>query len=245
MFVNNSIIFKLITLISMCISIFLTGCSTLEKKSKSVDPFEHTNRIIYKFNDKLDRNIAAPITNLYTNITPRFARQCICNFFNNIDDLWSAFNCLLQGRGLDGANSMGRFVLNTTMGIGGLLDIASANGSFKVHNDFGITLAVWGLNQGPYIVLPLLGPSCLCDSIGLVGSIYVTKLGKNQIPNDIKKYIKIFYILNEKEKLNNKTAIINKIALDKYSLVRDSYLQYRRSIMLDKSKESSILDYKN
>ncbi|AWD32176.1 putative phospholipid-binding lipoprotein MlaA [Candidatus Kinetoplastibacterium sorsogonicusi] len=232
---------KILKFLLISCYLIISGCSI---NQDNIDPFEKYNRVIDKFNEKLDKNLVCPITNNYTYFMPKLARQGINNFFSNIDDLWSAFNFILQGHGLEGSNSLGRFMLNTTMGLGGVFDIASSNGSFKYHNDFGITLAVWGIKQGPYLVLPILGPCSVRDGLGLMGSLFISTFGENYIcyynNHCNMNYIKTLYFLNEREKINNKTKLINLIALDKYSLIRDSYFQYRDSFILDKFKNNSV-----
>src|SRR5690606_27500949 len=105
----------------------------------------------------------------YDYVMPDPAQSCIHNMFSNVSDVWAAFNSMLQGRGHDFINGLGRFMLNTTMGVAGCFDIATANGARKIPNDFGTTLGVWGFGQGPYVVLPLLGSSTVRDTFGRAG----------------------------------------------------------------------------
>ena len=107
-----------------------------------------------------------PVAQAYTYVTPQPVRSCVHNIFSNVGDLWSGANSMLQGRGHDFVNTLGRFLFNTTMGVGGCFDVASANGARKIPNDFGTTLGVWGIGQGPYLVLPFFGSSTIRDGVG-------------------------------------------------------------------------------
>src|SRR5690606_25957111 len=137
----------------------LAGCAAPQGQPDPRDPWEGFNRSVYKFNDTVDRAFLRPVAELYTFATPAPARTCINNIFSNLGDLWSAANSFLQGRGHDFVNTIGRFLFNTTMGVGGCFDVASANGARRIRNDFGVTLGVWGVGPGPYLVLPFLGAS--------------------------------------------------------------------------------------
>lgn len=127
----------------------MAGCAA-PKNPDPRDPWEGFNRGVYKFNDSVDRVVFKPVAQAYTYVTPQPVRSCVHNIFSNVGDLWSGANSMLQGRGHDFVNTLGRFLFNTTMGVGGCFDVASANGARKIPNDFGTTLGVWGIGQGPY-----------------------------------------------------------------------------------------------
>ena len=152
----------------------MAGCAA-PKNPDPRDPWEGFNRGVYKFNDSVDRVVFKPVAQAYTYVTPQPVRSCVHNIFSNVGDLWSGANSMLQGRGHDFVNTLGRFLFNTTMGVGGCFDVASANGARKIPNDFGTTLGVWGIGQGPYLVLPFFGSSTIRDGVGLAGDFYGRK----------------------------------------------------------------------
>ena len=165
---NPAIPVALLMLISV-----LTGCAGLPPESQADrevlhDPFERINRSIFRFNDATDRYLARPVANGYRKIMPAPARRGVGNFFNNLDEINTIANSLLQGN-LDGAmRSVSRFLTNSTVGVLGLFDVATTFGVERNEEDFGQTFAVWGIGPGPYLVLPLLGPSSVRDGLGLI-----------------------------------------------------------------------------
>src|SRR4051794_1442697 len=132
-----------------------------------VDPYERFNRAMFNFNDKVDQYALKPAATVYKRVLPSFVQTGVYNFFGNLGDVWTAVNNLLQGRVADGVTDVMRFAVNTTFGLGGLLDIGSEAGMQKHRQDFGATLGVWGVQSGPYVVLPLLGSSTMRDSLAL------------------------------------------------------------------------------
>ncbi|NJB67193.1 phospholipid-binding lipoprotein MlaA [Desulfobaculum xiamenense] len=131
------------------------------------DPWERMNRRIYDFNARLDHYVLMPVVETYERIVPHPVRRGVSNFFSNLGELPTFLNCLLQLDGAGAANTFGRFATNTVLGVGGLFDVADAGGLYHQHEDFGQTLAVWGVPRGPYLVLPVLGPSNVRDAAGL------------------------------------------------------------------------------
>src|SRR4051812_1512947 len=140
----------------------LSGCATT--RDNTPDPWESLNRKTFAFNDAIDQAVLKPVAQGYQKVVPGVARTGINNFFSNLEDVGTFLNQILQGKMVDGINDAGRVVLNTTMGIGGLIDVASMNGMEKHNEDFGQTLGWWGAGSGPYFVIPLLGPSTLRDA---------------------------------------------------------------------------------
>ena len=128
------------------------------------DPFEEINRKTYEFNESLDKNILKPVAEVYSNFPPK-VKKGVTNFFNNLEEVDTFINQLLQGKPKESINDLSRFVINTTIGIGGIFDVASKMGLERHEEDFGQTLAVWGVSEGPYIMLPFLGPSTLRDTL--------------------------------------------------------------------------------
>ncbi|MBS0366190.1 MAG: VacJ family lipoprotein [Proteobacteria bacterium] len=161
-------------LLIVCVAL-LTACATLPPgKRDPRDPWERMNRATFRFNDGLDRKVLQPVARGYRKVTPGFVRTGIHNFFDNIDYPIVMLNDLLQGQLKAFANDTGRFVLNTTVGLGGLLDPATAAGLDRNDRDLGQTLGKWGMHKGPYVVLPFFGPSDVRDSFGRLGDAYST-----------------------------------------------------------------------
>src|SRR5690625_3221568 len=202
-------------------------------ESNPDDPLEDLNRTIYTVNDKLDKALFKPVTLMYTDLTPKPARTCIRNIFRNIADVWSAANSFLQAQGHDFFNTLGRVLFNSTMGLGGCIDVASRNGARPIPNDLGITLGVWGLKPGPYLVLPALGPSSLRDGAATVGgfaagaSPTTPLFAINNIA--LRNTTVGLYAINVRAGLLSADETVDDIALDRYSFVRDAYLQRRQA----------------
>lgn len=231
------------TLATICA--VLAGCAA-PKTPDPRDPWESFNRGVYKFNDGFDRALLKPVAHAYTFVTPEPVRDCVHNIFSNVNDVWAAANSFLQGRGHDGVNTMGRFMFNTTMGIGGCFDVASANGANKVRNDLGFTLGVWGLGQGPYLVLPIWGASSVRDGVGLVGDFYADPLAISQIDNvPLRNSLWGLRVVDARAKLLDATDTIDRVALDPYSFIRDAYLQRRAAMVLGSkaSDEANLPNY--
>ena len=206
----------------------LSGCATQSLGPPNPnDPLEASNRAVYEFNDTLDRFVLKPVAEAYRFITPQPVRTCINNIFGNLGDVWSGINSMLQGRQVDALNTLGRVLLNTTMGLGGCIDIASETGAKRIPNDFGVTLGVWGLPSGPYIVLPLLGPSSPRDGVGRLAGLYVGQVEFVGLINDVnlRNSLYGFQVVQRRETLLDVTDTIDKTALDPYSFIRDAYLQ--------------------
>lgn len=223
----------------------LAGCAA-PKSPDPRDPWESFNRGVYTFNDNFDRALLKPISSAYAFATPEPVRDCIHNIFSNANDVWAAANSFLQGRGHDAINTMGRFMFNTTMGIGGCFDVASANGAAKIPNDFGITLGVWGLGQGPYLVLPIWGSSSVRDGVGVIGDFYGNPLAISHIGNvPLRNSLWGLRVVETRAHLLDATDTIDRIALDPYSFIRDAYLQRRAAMVLGSmaSDEANLPNY--
>jgi phospholipid-binding lipoprotein MlaA len=148
--------------------LLLIGSLPVFAQSNPADPWEKVNRIIYKFNDTLDEAAVRPVAKGYQKIVPRFARTGISNFFNNLDDVNVVVNDVLQLKLKAALQDSGRLLLNTTVGLGGFIDVASEVGWYKNYEDFGQTLGHWGVKPGPYVVLPFLGSSTVRDTVGMI-----------------------------------------------------------------------------
>lgn len=190
------------------------------------DPLEGFNRYVFDFNEGLDQYILKPVATSYQKITPSFIQTGISNFFSNAGDAWTAVNNLLQGNAADSANDVMRFAINTTFGIGGLIDIASAGGMPKHKADFGQTLGMWGVPSGPYVILPLLGPSTVRDTlvtpIELKGDIL-----KYALPVPERNTATVLRIIDKRASVLQASNLIEEAAIDKYVFIRGAFLQRR------------------
>ncbi|WP_431263812.1 MlaA family lipoprotein [Roseateles chitinivorans] len=200
-----------------------------------LDPWEGWNRKVFNFNEKLDENLLRPVATAYSDLVPQPARQAVDNFFGNFSDAWSAVNLFLQGRFKNGATQTMRVAVNSVFGIAGLIDIATPAGLEKTSEDLGRTLGYWGVKTGPYIVWPLLGPSSLRDSVTLPANIYYSPAYLFD-DGEYKFAISALQLINTRANLLRVTDMLDGIALDKYTFVRDAYLQ-RRTIKTHKEQE--------
>jgi phospholipid-binding lipoprotein MlaA len=205
------------------------------------DPWEPFNRGVYRFNDKLDRAVAKPVAREYVKIVPRPLRTCVTNFFSNLETPSVMVNDALQGKFLAAGNDLGRFVLNTTVGIAGLLDPATSAGLARNNEDFGQTLGKWGVRPGPFIEIPLLGPSDLRDAPARFVDSYLNP--RQYIKNN---YIK--YGLYVPDYVDRRAALLPlddtlQHAYDPYAFVRDAYLERRAYLVSDgRITDESLVD---
>jgi phospholipid-binding lipoprotein MlaA len=205
----------------------LAGCAS-GPNANPHDPLEPFNRGVYKFNDAVDTAVLKPVATAYRDVTPHLVRQGVGNFFGNLQDAWSAVNSALQLNGPATSDNLGRFMINTFVGIGGLFDVASDLGIQRQTKDFGLTLGHWGVGPGPYLMLPLLGPSTLRDTAALPVDSQGDMVGSlTDVPT--RNSTMVVRIVDQREGLLRATEMLDKIALDKYSFVRDAHLQRRRS----------------
>ena len=200
------------------------------------DPFEDLNRDIFVFNEKLDEKILKPTALVYRKVTPQFARTGVTNFFNNLEEIDTTINQVLQGEIKYAFNDAGRFVINTTIGLFGLIDIASKMGLEKHEEDFGQTLGVWGVSSGPYIMLPFLGPSNPRDLMSRPISSFLSGTFAME-DNDVKFTLVGIDALETRERLlDAETLIIG----DKYMFVKDAYVQSREYEINNGSTEDDV-----
>ena len=193
------------------------------------DPWRETNERIFAFNDYFDLLLVRPLASSYTIFIPRLVRQGIGNFFDNVRDANIAVNDLLQFKFRDALSDTGRFLINTTIGIGGLLDIATSLGLEKHEEDFGQTLGTWGVSSGPYVVLPVFGASNLRDSFGLIlDTIF------NPLPYIDETPAKLtFFVVEEIDSRSGLLALDELISGDKYLFIREAYVQNRDYLVND------------
>jgi phospholipid-binding lipoprotein MlaA len=205
-----------------------TGCATGPER-KPGDPLEPMNRQIFRFNDALDRTIAQPVAKGYQKVTPQPLRQAISNFFSNLGDLGNAANNLLQLNVTDATEDVMRFAFNSTLGLGGLIDWATPAGLPKHHQDFGLTLGHWGIPSGPYLVLPLFGPSSFRDSLGFAVDFRFNIM--TYLEPGVRNPMWIAQFISARSDLLGASDLLNAAALDKYSFVRDAFTQQRASLL--------------
>ena len=227
---------KLINIL-MCMGIALiAGCATTQQTERvaKIDPFESMNRAVFTFNENADEYVIKPVAEAYQFVLPDFVRTGVTNFFSNIGNVFVAVNNLLQGKPGNAANDIGRFLVNSTIGILGLFDVATDAGLEKNKEDFGQTLGVWGVPSGPYVVLPLFGPSSVRDTAGLALDIKTDFiLNSNQLNHDQKVGSTVLRVVNQRANLLDASQLLEDAAFDKYSFLRDSYLQRRRNQVYD------------
>lgn len=212
--------------------VFLSACATTGPDGEvNVDPYEGFNRKIFSFNDGLDRYILKPVSKGYQYITPNFIERGISNFFSNLSEVGSLVNATLQGKPVQGAKHTGRLLINSTIGLAGLFDVAKYMKLEKMDGeDFGQTLAVWGVNSGPYIVLPFLGSSTIRGGVSIPVENALDPL--TYYPEDVETRLalKSLEIIDLRARLLQAEEFITG---DRYLFIRDAYLQRREFLIND------------
>jgi len=196
------------------------------------DPLEPFNRGVYQFNETVDRAVIKPVATAYRDVLPSPVRTGVTNFFANLQDAWSFVNNALQLKGEAAGNSLVRFGVNTFMGLGGLLDFASEMRIERKTEDFGQTLGYWGVGSGPYLVLPLLGPSTVRDTVALPVDAQGNLVnGVSDVP--VRNSLITLNLLNQRARLLDASAMLEQVALDPYTFTRDAFLQRRQNDVYD------------
>jgi phospholipid-binding lipoprotein MlaA len=209
----------------------MAGCATVANPDRR-DPLESFNRGMFDFNSGVDRVVLKPVAKGYQAVVPQWARRGVGNFFNNLGDVWSAINNGLQARGEETGDSIGRVMINTTLGLGGVIDIASDLGIYRHSTNFGATLGRWGVYPGPYIVLPLLGPATLRE----VAALPVDQQGNlvTHVPDEATRTgLTVLNVVDLRAQYLRAGDVVNGAALDRYSFTRDAYLQRQRNADYD------------
>jgi phospholipid-binding lipoprotein MlaA len=232
---------------SIAMAALLTaGCATPSDPEAAAqnDPFEHTNRTVFDLNSRLDRAVAKPVAKFYNHAVPQFARTGIHNFLTNLDRPVTFGNDLLQGEGSRAAETFGRFTVNTTLGVGGLVDVATRLGIPEHNEDFGQTLGVYGVGEGPYLVLPFMGPNPPRDLTGDVVDIFI----------DPTTYIKFhgsdtwYAVRSSVSVLDLRAGNIDTLeqiehsSIDVYATMRNLYRQYRNAEIRNGAPETGSSD---
>ena len=213
----------------------LSGCATVPPDSGDDprDPLETVNRQIFEFNDVVDRAVLKPVAQVYRDVLPQGVRDCFSGAFSNLREPSNAINNFLQGKPVDAASDVCRFVVNSTIGLLGCFDPARQMGLEKHNEDFGQTLGRWGAEPGPYLVVPIFGPSNVRDAIGIYGvepfldvNFYIDNV-------KVRNSILGMRIVNQRAELLDADDLVSGAALDRYRFIRDGYLQRRRSLVYD------------
>ena len=218
--------------------LLLAGCATIEPPNPR-DPWEGLNRETHAFNEGVDKVLLKPVATVYREHVPPLVRTGVSNFFGNIGDAWSAVNSLLQFRLQDAEENVARFHLNTMFGLFGIFDIASDVGIERHREDFGQTLGRWGIPAGPYLVLPLLGPSTLRDTVALPVDWHFDVLSDLR-PISARNVTYGLRAVDTRSNLLRVSSVLEEAALDKYSFTRDAYLQRRRAEVYDHSEDGEV-----
>jgi len=218
--------------------ITLSGCATTEvveqqTVASKADPYENFNRKMFGFNDTVDNYVAEPISNAYKWITPQFMQTGVFNFFNNLKNVNVVINDVLQAKFSQSAEDTGRFAINSTVGLGGLFDVAKHVGLEQNEEDFDQTLAVWGVPKGSYLVLPILGPS---TARGIPGAVFDTAANPSSY---IGMPVQLVAMLNARASAEGALKFIDEAALDPYVFTRESFLQWRNNLATDGKAEAS------
>jgi phospholipid-binding lipoprotein MlaA len=196
------------------------------------DPWESFNRKVFGFNEAIDRAAIQPVARTYRNNVPRPIQTGVSNFFGNLRDLWSGINSALQAKPGAAIENTGRFLINTTIGIYGVFDVATHLGLERHSEDFGQTLGRWGVPTGPYLVLPLLGPSNVRDGIGLIPDSRANLLNQVDDVSD-RNTLWVSSLVDRRAQLLRITDEVDRMALDKYTFTRDAFLQKRLNDVYD------------
>lgn len=216
-------------LLVLCVCSLLSSCATVSSPDKR-DPWESFNRSIYAFNDGFDRAIARPVARTYQNYTPDAVQSGVSNFFSNLDDILVMVNDLLQFKFRQAAQDFSRFTFNTTFGLLGLFDVSTSFGLPKHNEDFGLTLASWGVGSGPYVVLPFLGPSTVRDTTGLVADGYLDPVYSIR-DSEARWSVIVLRAINTRASLLQATKLMEQSGVDPYTFMRNAYLQHRESLI--------------
>lgn len=207
----------------------LTGCASGPARDPR-DPIEPFNRGVSEFNDVVDKAVLKPVATVYAEVTPDPVRTAVGNFFGNLRDVWTVINATVQLRGEDAATSFLRVGVNTAFGFGGLLDIATEMRLYRVTADFGQSLGFWGVPPGPYVVLPILGPSTVRDTVGIsMETRGDLAYGISDVPTRNSLYA--LRAVETRAGLLRAGAVLDEAALDKYTFTREVFLQRRQSVI--------------
>lgn len=217
---------------AMSALLILTGCAS-GRTGVTRDPWEKFNRSVSGFNESVDAAVLKPVATVYKQVTPPLVRTGVSNFMGNLGDLWSAVNSALQLKPQNALENFFRFGINSTVGLAGVLDIASEMNLERHKEDFGQTLGRWGVATGPYLVLPLLGPSTLRDAASALTLDREGNMITRIDPHSARNALYVLKAVDARSNLLRAGNVLDEAALDKYTFSRDVYLQYRRGEIYD------------
>lgn len=225
-----SIWLSLKRLLALSLVALIVGCASIPAgvPPSPDDPWEPFNRSVFEFNEGLDKYVLKPVVTGYRFVLPEFIREGVYNFFSNYNDIYTALNNLLQGKPDFAFNDLMRVVVNTTMGLGGLIDLATPGGLEKHKEDFGQTFGVWGVPSGPYVVLPFFGPSSVRDTFGTVADLETDYLFKYIPDVGLRNSLTGLRVVNVRNTYYEAGDLLDGAAIDKYSFLRDAYIQRRK-----------------
>ena len=217
----------------LLLAVLAAGCAT-SKDPEAIaqnDPYEHTNRAIFDLNMKLDNAVAKPVAKFYNHAVPTFARNGVRNFLTNLNKPVTLGNDMLQGEGPRAGETIGRFAVNTTLGVGGLVDVATMIGIPDHSEDFGQTLGTWGVGEGPYLVIPLMGPDMPRDIAGDVVDIFIDPLTYIKFHGSDTWYAvrSGVSVLDMRARNVDSVEQIERTSIDFYATTRSLYRQFRNS----------------
>ncbi|HPU51007.1 MAG TPA: VacJ family lipoprotein [Burkholderiaceae bacterium] len=227
-----------IALALLPLSLLAGGCASTGGPQSNRDPIEPFNRSVFAFNEKADAWVLKPVAQAYVQVVPEVVRMMVGNAISNVGDLWTAANQLLQGKPADAASDLFRFTVNTTFGFFGVADMASPMGFEKHREDFGQTLGRWGLASGPYLVLPIFGPSSVRDGAGFAVDFAANPVRHTATEGQSNNFT-LARIIDGRASLLSTERLIDGAALDRYSFIRDGYLQRRRNQVFDGNPPAS------
>ena len=236
----NHFMRRICALLAPCIVLALQACASVPN-ADARDPWESMNRRIYSFNDVLDNVAIKPAAEVYVNVVPSPVRKGIHNFLDNLGDVWSMVNSALQLKGQATVETLMRIQVNTFLGLGGVLDVATEMRLDKRKEDFGQTLGYWGVKPGPYVVLPVFGPSTLRDTLAIPVNIKGDLVQQFNDPSS-RNALSATRVMDVRSGLLQTLDVIKAAALDPYTFVRDGYLQKRESDVYD-GNPPAIFDY--
>ena len=218
---------------ALLLIVLLGACATpMAERSDPRDPYENFNRKVFVVNQVFDQVLVKPVARGYSNYVPDFIQTTVGNFFGNLADVWTAVNNFLQAKPREGMQDTGRVLVNTVFGVAGLADVATKLGFPKHQEDFGQTLGVWGVKPGPYVMLPVFGPSTMRDTVAKPLDLYADPVNL-ATSADVEYSLRAMRLVDDRARLLPTTDMIEKVALDPYQFVRDAHFQQREAKVID------------
>jgi phospholipid-binding lipoprotein MlaA len=221
---------RLVRLLALGGALAVVGQAAAQENPR--DPYEGFNRVMYSANEVLDKYAARPVAQVYDAGVPLPVKASVGNFFGNVGEVWVGANNAMQGKLGDAGTGFARLMINSTVGIFGLFDVASEMGLERYNEDFGQTLAVWGVSDGPYLFLPVIGPRTTRDLAGWAVDNYVDPVSLIS-PESVRVGTNVVRFVNIRAGLLPADRIVEQAALDKYAYIRDAYLQRRNNLIHD------------